>query len=178
MTDVFGMFPTANNSSQTDKTMLQLNNFTQVGFVDNQIMYGDLMHDENSNCFYNNQYRIHDEQSPHNKRETIHSGHFMVSEIDDADNEKNVEEEVIKTEEEILKDDQKIVEEDKLKDQLIVDQSVCYNLKQQNKKKNWDIGYPKTSPSLDILFKDMHLGENSRLTSPKWKQFKGAYHFF
>lgn len=192
MTDVFGAmftrFDTNNNSTtnessnnfqtclssnlQTDKAMLQLNNYSSIDYNSNsQNMYA---FQDDSNCFYNNsnQYRMQteEEHSPQNKPETIHSGHFMVSEIDDADNEVNVEEDVTKVEElkeELIKEDnQKVIEI-----KAIINQPKYYNIRQN--KKNWNIDYPKSQPSLDMLFKKMNLGFDSKLTSPKWKQFPG-----
>lgn len=205
MTDVFNMFAhfdTNNNNTaannggsnnftssnrpnmtNNDKSMIQLNNYNSIDF-NNQNLYE--FQDESSNCFYNNQnqYRMQTEdQSPPHKPEIIHSGHFMVSEIDkddDADNEANVEEEVVKDEKDnSIKDEQNQVKE--------VVQSVTqfnkffdpYNDSDSNRlksnkqpRKNWNIDYPQL-PSLDYLFKKMNLGNDSKFSSPKWKQFKG-----
>lgn len=137
----------------------------------NQNMYA--FQDEAANCYYNtDQYRMQtEEHSPH-KPETIHSGHFMVSEIDDAENEPNAEEVVKEQEkEELVKADQQQVIKLKSIECSSSLQQLNHNLKQS--RKNWDIGYPKSSQSLDLLFKNMKLGQDSKLISPKWKQFKG-----
>lgn len=174
------MFDTNNNPAAS----VGANNFQSAtsramgaypGSVDyNQNMYGSFQ-DESANCFYNNgQYRMQtEEQSPH-KPETIHSGHFMVSEIEDAENEPNAEEEAAEEQEkeELIKADQQQVVEIKSIEQSTLQQ---LNLRQSRKSwdSKWNIDYPKSNQSLDLLFKKMHLGPDSKLISPKWKQFKG-----
>lgn len=184
MTDVFGMFPhfdtnnntaanssannfTANRPNANDKGMLQLNNYSSIDYG-NQNLYG--FQDESANCYYN-QYRMQtEEQSPPHKTEIIHSGHFMVSEIDkddEADNEPNAEEEAVK--------DEKSIKDQQVKIKAINQSCTQFNTyltNKPNRRSQWDIGYPKL-PSLDSLFKKMNLGHDSKLTSPKWKQFKG-----
>ena len=193
MTDIFSMFPNqmfdtnnnqaANSAGQfqsatsramSDKAMLQMNAYpASVDY--NQNMYA--FPDESANCFYNNgQYRMQtEEHSPH-KPETIHSGHFMVSEIDDAENEPNAEEEAAKEEdkEELIKADQQQVVEIKSIEQSS-HQLLSHNLRsgRKNWDSKWNIDYPKSNQSLDSLFKKMNLGLDSKLVSPKWKQFKG-----
>lgn len=194
MTDVFAMFPhfDANNNTATNNnpnnfqsnrqnatgdksTMLQLNNYSSLDFNPNLFDYQD----ESANCYnynnhnnHNNQYRMQtEEHSPPHKPEIIHSGHFMVSEIDkddDADNEATVEEETVKVEKELIKNDQQVKIKSVEYSLLLTDNR--FNGRQM--RKNWNIDYPKL-PSLDALFKKLNLGNDSKLVSPKWKQFTG-----
>lgn len=182
MTDVFSMFPnqmfdTNNNpaasgsaSNFQSATSRAMSNYSSS--VDyNQNMYA--FQDETANCLYGDhsgQYRMQtEEHSPH-KRETIHSGHFMVSEIDDAENEAAKEEDKV----ELIKDDQQVTEIKSIEQSSL--QPLNYNPRQSRRSfdiHHWDIVHPKSNQSLDNLFKKMNLGFDSKLVSPKWKQFKG-----
>ena len=99
------------------------------------------------------------------KNESIHSGHFMVSEIEENDNEKSETAKQTATESDYEREE---------------DTRILSNYEFQAKENTQTYLYGAKSSScvqidssLTKLFECMSLAYNGKITSPKWKTFKG-----
>lgn len=172
------MFDTNNNPAAAGTAGNFQSARAMGNYSSSSVDYNQNMYFAEENCLYgeaSGQYRMQtEEHSPH-KRETIHSGHFMVSEIDEAENEADAEEEAAKEEDqvELIKDDQQAAIEIKSIELCALQLPNSQSRVGRRSWDRWNIVHPKSNQSLDNLFKKMNLGMDSKLVSPKWKQFKG-----